>query len=1196
LLFSIVASAQTIEESATDEFTSLKKEKMNLPDIDPNDVFPEKTHPIQRVGADANEELIWNEGDNTRGEGSACGDTTYNAYDNIYEGFINSQNDIDWFYGFQSGTSIQRFVMVVPPNYDYDMEIYDVCGQTPARYCNAGLVGATENCTATVTGDFFIKVYRYTTSGYNPSSPYRLNAHPSGTCSVNVVAGTPSQNVTCSNPITVNNNTVYNNNSVNLQYYFYQDLWYPSNTYHSRFSNGGFSAIPNSNQNYNTTFSPPGSWPENGTYLARAYTFAYCVPGAILTIDTDGTSENVNPSVNCIPCTNECSFVGQTQCSGSYSQTCGNYDADSCLEWNSGTFCSNGCNQSTGQCNTCTSHSYSQCFDNDRYWYNSCGAREDIRQDCLDTTYGPNYCSNDDVYRNVTERGCQLDACYTNTTYPQLVQECGVAGCNSSTNQCNTCTSHDHVGCFNNDVYWYNSCSQVEDMQQDCRISCNAGTPPTCNNGLLGNFTVKAKNSQGTPEQNATVSFRRQDAVTFQFAGMTDSTGNFSFSDLWPFDGGGWIGYEFKVVTASGADCGTHYSVINNEGDTDNPMFRCPIANNNNYLRIQPSGPETINLGQNLQLDALIRNLLSAPISQALVGLIRPYAQPPLSGLSDGAGNVSFQDTGIPAGTHNFQFIASKPNYHYGEAWKKVTVKPQQIPIAVKDNQGKPVPNAKILIGVQIAGFTDATGKLVVDVNQPINTFHALNTDDIDCGYRTVQIGEQANFVCPKNPQLRVDVDNNSGLALANVAVAMDENILDYTDAFGYALVDVNSGSHTIQIYYRMDENRPIFMQEQSTNITMSNSSIAFVASESNGIPVDTNGARIAPLLIVAAYVALDVVSVTLDIHDLCSCLDQQTENPNFDIGYCVNIITSCKVNGVNACKEPLRAAGASLSTCPVQYGALAFDVGPGTGAGIASKLGIGAAFAAIRRESKITKIIDPVISIANSVKRRGEDIWELAGREWNYVVTKIDDLTYHTVIKTRNGVLISIETSSLLKQIAKNSPLDVKAVERVLIGIEKRAIPDSPEYAERLVQYSKISLGQGFEPFADGVHQLKKVYKRTGTNVRVGQQFVQNTIVSKKGDLVTWGNDHVFVYIRSGDTTTRAQQVLQKFPSLQDNDGIINSIKQIIENGEAIPNYSNRFRDVFIDNQGNLRYLEVWLANNHPGSIGTVVIGGLVQ
>jgi hypothetical protein len=41
-------------------------------------------------------------------------------------------------------------------------------------------------------------------------------------------------------------------------------------------------------------------------------------------------------------CTNECSYSGQKFCDGNYLKTCGNYDADSCLEWSS-SYCSYGC-------------------------------------------------------------------------------------------------------------------------------------------------------------------------------------------------------------------------------------------------------------------------------------------------------------------------------------------------------------------------------------------------------------------------------------------------------------------------------------------------------------------------------------------------------------------------------------------------------------------------------------------------------------------------------------------------------------------------------------------------------------------------------------------------------------------------------------------------------------------------------------
>ncbi len=54
------------------------------------------------------------------------------------------------------------------------------------------------------------------------------------------------------------------------------------------------------------------------------------------------------------PCTNDCSPLGSTQCSGSSSyQTCGDYDADSCLEWSSAISCPSGQECSGGSCGLC---------------------------------------------------------------------------------------------------------------------------------------------------------------------------------------------------------------------------------------------------------------------------------------------------------------------------------------------------------------------------------------------------------------------------------------------------------------------------------------------------------------------------------------------------------------------------------------------------------------------------------------------------------------------------------------------------------------------------------------------------------------------------------------------------------------------------------------------------------------------------
>ncbi len=73
------------------------------------------------------------------------------------------------------------------------------------------------------------------------------------------------------------------------------------------------------------------------------------------------TQANTTNSTN-LTCTNECSS-GQLNCSSSYSQTCGNYDTDSCLEWSTGTFCQYGC--TNGICNSTPENGTASCFEND---------------------------------------------------------------------------------------------------------------------------------------------------------------------------------------------------------------------------------------------------------------------------------------------------------------------------------------------------------------------------------------------------------------------------------------------------------------------------------------------------------------------------------------------------------------------------------------------------------------------------------------------------------------------------------------------------------------------------------------------------------------------------------------------------------------------------------------------------------------
>jgi hypothetical protein len=74
------------------------------------------------------------------------------------------------------------------------------------------------------------------------------------------------------------------------------------------------------------------------------------------------SNEEISVLYNSVPnvtCVDDCSS-GSKQCSGNGYQTCGNYDADSCLDWSNVTLCSAGTSCSNGACvvvpanNTCT--------------------------------------------------------------------------------------------------------------------------------------------------------------------------------------------------------------------------------------------------------------------------------------------------------------------------------------------------------------------------------------------------------------------------------------------------------------------------------------------------------------------------------------------------------------------------------------------------------------------------------------------------------------------------------------------------------------------------------------------------------------------------------------------------------------------------------------------------------------------------
>ena len=113
----------------------------------------------------------------------------------------------------------------------------------------------------------------------------------------------------------------------------------------------------------------------------------------------------LNNSCNNTPtCSNECSTSGTKECSNTGYKTCGNYDSDSCLEWSSVTNCSTGQTCSNGQCNTtCTDECTSgakRCSSN---YAQVCGNyNTDSCQEWNTGTYCNSGCSNGQCNNQIT--------------------------------------------------------------------------------------------------------------------------------------------------------------------------------------------------------------------------------------------------------------------------------------------------------------------------------------------------------------------------------------------------------------------------------------------------------------------------------------------------------------------------------------------------------------------------------------------------------------------------------------------------------------------------------------------------------------------------------------------------------------------------------------------------------------------------
>lgn len=450
------------------------------------------------------------------------------------------------------------------------------------------------------------------------------------------------------------------------------------------------------------------------------------------------------------PCTNECSS-GQTGCSTSTQRWyCGEAgDGDNCLDK---IYSNCGSNQtcSNGQCanQNCTPHASYSCYSNDVYWFNSCGAQEEIKQDCGDSycgSWGSNYCKNGNLYhsRSCNNKGCTGNTCYSNNnTEEELAQTCP-NGCESG--ECKNCTTHFSYKCANGDLYWFDSCGTQEELKEDCRLACDP-IYATCDNGCKGNFSVQAKHWWGGAAGNAAIKYQNGSTGTWNYAGQTDSQGLLNFSDIQP--GNCARTYTINAVTTEGTDCGNKTAYPNKEGDTDTIMFSCPLSITLNGLKISASTNKAeYTQGENITLNTHVTNWAGNPVQGATMGVILPNGSKATAPQTDSSGNSAYNFTASGTGSQKITIIASKAGYYQASVEARCAVKvTQKTKVSVIGSNGKPVQGASVYLNDTLMGKTASNG--VVGVAAVLGQkIMVIAPDNIGCGEKEVS-SNLVTFLC----------------------------------------------------------------------------------------------------------------------------------------------------------------------------------------------------------------------------------------------------------------------------------------------------------------------------------------------------------------------------------------------------------------------------------------------------------------
>lgn len=108
------------------------------------------------------------------------------------------------------------------------------------------------------------------------------------------------------------------------------------------------------------------------------------------------------------------------------------------------------------QYNGCAYHSYERCNGSYLYWYDSCGNQQDVAQYC--------------------QSGCYNNSCQNyNNNY-------------NNYNNYNGCAYHSYERCLGNNLYWYDSCGNQQDLAQYCSNGCYGNSCQNYNQNYNNNY------------------------------------------------------------------------------------------------------------------------------------------------------------------------------------------------------------------------------------------------------------------------------------------------------------------------------------------------------------------------------------------------------------------------------------------------------------------------------------------------------------------------------------------------------------------------------------------------------------------------------------------------------------------------------------------------------------------------------------